>query len=138
MAAARSPAARVRARRSIAENFSACFAAAQTRPRPCRHSRRACRSENRDADRPAGADVVTVDAHTTGILQPDRIGAARKGAFLAALDEGEAAGAAIEEVGGARGVGQTRLGAGKKHQAWLLIAGARGERMHATGVVQDA
>src|ERR1700722_15182301 len=138
MAAARSRAARARERRSIAENSSARFAAARTRPRPCRHSRRACGSEYRDADRPAGADVVAVDARPTGVLQADRFGTQRKGALLAALDEGEAAGTTIEEIGGARGIGQTCLGAGKKDQARLLIAGARGEWMLATGIAQDA
>src|SRR5580692_10716588 len=110
-AAVRWRAARAPEREPIAENSSACFAAVQTRPRPCRHSRRACGSENRNADRPAGADVVAVDSQSTGVLQPDRIGAARKGTLLAALDEGKAAGAAIEEIGGVRGVGQACLGA---------------------------
>src|SRR5580658_2065083 len=105
--------------------------------KPCRHSRRACGSEYRDADRPAGADVVAVDARSAGVLQADRFGTQRKGALLAGLDEGEAAGPAVEEIGGAGSVGQTGLGAGKKHQARLLIAGARGERMSATGIVQD-
>src|SRR5580693_6844341 len=135
-AAVRSRAARAPERKPIAENSSACFAAAQTRPRPCRHSRRACGSKNRDADRPAGADVVAVDARPAGILQADRFGTQRKGTLLAALDEGEAAGTAVEEIGGARGIGQAGLGAGKKHQARLLIAGAGGERAPATGIVQ--
>src|ERR1700732_2376599 len=126
MAVAHSTAARASGRKSIAENSSARFAAASREIKPCRHSRRACGSENRDADRPAGADVVAVDARSTGILQADRFGTQRKGALLAALDEGEAAGPAIEEIGGARGIGQTCSGAGKKDQARLLIAGTGG------------
>src|SRR5271169_958364 len=128
----------MRARGSIAGNSSAYFAAARTRPRPCRHSRRACGGENRDADRPAGADVEAVDARSAGVLQADRFGTQRKGALLAVLDEGEAAGTAIEEIGGAGSIGQTGLGPGKKHQARLLIAGAGGERTPATGIVQHA
>src|SRR5580700_5838105 len=114
IAPARSRAARARERRSIAENSSARFAAAWTRIKPCRHSRRPCGSEYRDADRPAGADVVAVNARSTGVLQTDRFGTQRKGALLAALDEGEAAGPAVEEIGGARGISQACLGAGKK------------------------
>src|SRR5580698_2626723 len=138
MAAACSRAARARERKAIAENSSARFAVAQAKPRPCRHSRRACGGENRDADRPAGADVVAVDARSARVLQADRFGTQRKGALLATLDEGEAAGTAVEEIGGTRGIGQTCLGAGKKDQAGLLIAGACGERMLATGIAQDA
>jgi hypothetical protein len=49
--------------------------AARTRTKRCRHSRRTRGRENRDADRPAVADVEAVDARSTGVLQADRLGA---------------------------------------------------------------
>ncbi len=75
------------------------------------------------------ADVIALDARPAVVAQADRFGAQRECALRRRVDEGEAAAAAAQEIGGAVGVGEPRRGAGEENQARLLETGRGGERM---------
>ena len=64
-------------------------------------------------------------------------GVLRESALLARLDEGEAAIAAVQEVGGAGGIGQPGRGAGEEDEARLMVAGRGGERLRAPALAHD-
>src|SRR5579862_5691448 len=99
-------------------------------------SRRGRRCKDRDADPLTRTHIKAVDALSAIVSQPDCVGPQCKRTLLARLNEGEAAGAASEEISGAGCVGQMCRSAGEKDQARLLVAGARRDRIDATGAVQ--
>jgi hypothetical protein len=87
--------------------------------------------EDRNRDRPPDAEVESLDSRSGVIPQSDRLGAEREGALMARFDEGQAAKALLQEIGGASGIGKMRGRAGKKDQARLLVADTGGDRMRA-------
>src|SRR5580704_19217240 len=95
---------------------------------------RAFGAEDRDRDRLALRDVVTVDPGGNVVAQPDRLGALNKAALRAALHQREAATALPEEIRGTRTVRQHRRGIGHEHQARLVEAGGRSLRSDADRV----
>src|SRR5215469_1837059 len=83
------------------------------------------RPEDRDCDPAAAADIDAVDPRAAGIAYAERLGAQREGALLSRLDEGEAATARFQELGGAGAVRVLEIRADEKHEARLVIAGGR-------------
>src|ERR1700751_5532194 len=136
------PAAAAQAQRPISQNSPACFSIAPTHlpTRPLEHpssrSRRVRRLEYRNRDRLPAAEVESLATRSGIIPQPDRLGAEREGAFLTRFDEGEAATALAQEIGGASGIGKMRARPGKKDQARLLVADTGGDRTRARRIIK--
>ena len=92
-----------------------------------RPSWRRRRAEHRQGDRPSDADVEAFHALGERIVQPDGIGALHEIALAARVDQRETARPLVEELRGARAVGEARVGAEQEHQARLLIIAGRGD-----------
>ncbi len=117
--------------------------AARSPPRaPCRRRKLAVTARLRaidgEGDRAPAIEVERVlQPPAQAIAQSDQFGALREGAVLPRLDDGVAALAAAQDFGRGRAVDEPRARSEQEHEARLVEAGGRDDRIAAIGIADE-
>src|SRR5205085_6169640 len=98
----------------------------------CRPRSLRLRAIDRDRDRaPAIGVEDTLQPPAQAVAQADQVRALAEGALVPALDQREAARAALEHLGGVGAVDETRLRPSEEDETWLMVARGGDQRIGA-------